>query len=209
MGSEGVVGGGVGMVWAVPTGSTGAAHAPAAGVRWLHPVPAPRPLVHDLRPARPDDFGAVHALNAAAVPAVSDVPVEELRRLAAQGSCTVADVEGGVAAFLLTLGPGADYDSVNYRFFADRHEAFLYVDRIVVSAHARGLGLGRALYDLAMASSAAPVLCAEVNVRPRNDASLAFHERCGFTPVGEQETPPFDADGRGAKRVVLLERSLG
>lgn len=161
-----------------------------------------------VRPAREDDFPAIHALNTLAVPAVSDVPVEELQRLAGVGTCTVADVEGGVGAFLLTLGPGADYASLNYRFFARRHDHFLYVDRIVVADHARGLGLGRQLYDVAAASSDAPVLCAEVNVRPRNEVSLAFHDRLGFTAVGEQDTPPFDEDGVGAKRVVLLERPL-
>jgi len=30
--------------------------------------------------------------------------------------------------------------------------------------------------------------CLEVNVRPRNDASLAFHHALGFVQVGEQET---------------------
>lgn len=159
--------------------------------------------MHDLRPARPDDFVAIHALNDEAVPAVSRVPVEELQRLATIGACTVADVEGGVGAFLITLGPGVAYDSINYRFFADRHPDFAYVDRIVVSPHAQGLGLGRLLYGLAIATTSAPVFCAEVNVKPRNEGSLAFHARMGFGAVAEQDT-----EG-GTKRVVLLEKPLG
>jgi predicted GNAT superfamily acetyltransferase len=47
------------------------------------------------------------------------------------------------------------------------------------------------------------VLFCEVNVRPRNDASLAFHEAIGFREVGQQDT-----DG-GAKRVSLLALDLG
>ena len=41
-----------------------------------------------------------------------------------------------------------------------------------------------------------------MNVRPRNDGSLRFHQRYGFTAVGEQDT-----EG-GAKRVTLLEKRL-
>ncbi len=155
-----------------------------------------------LRAARSDDFAAIHHLNAGAVPAVSDVPVTELQRLADLGSCTVVDLAGRIGGFLLLLGPGADYDSVNYTWFADRHADFAYVDRVVVAPEGRGRGHGRALYEAAIASTSAPVLCAEVNIRPRNVASLAFHEVLGFRPVGEQDT---DA---GAKRVVLLERRL-
>ena len=49
----------------------------------------------------------------------------------------------------------------------------------------------------------APVLLCEVNVRPRNDASLHFHHSIGFREVGQQDT-----DG-GAKTVSLLALPLG
>lgn len=41
-------------------------------------------------------------------------------------------------------------------------------------------------------------LACEVNTRPRNKDSLAFHERLGFKSVGEQDT-----DG-GQKTVTML-----
>jgi predicted GNAT superfamily acetyltransferase len=47
-----------------------------------------------------------------------------------------------------------------------------------------------------------PVLFCEVNVRPRNETSLAFHEAIGFREVGQQDT-----DG-GTKRVSLLALDL-
>jgi predicted GNAT superfamily acetyltransferase len=46
------------------------------------------------------------------------------------------------------------------------------------------------------------VLCCEVNVRPRNDASLEFHQSIGFREVAQQDT-----DG-GNKTVSLLELRL-
>ena len=42
-----------------------------------------------------------------------------------------------------------------------------------------------------------------MNLRPRNEVSLAFHDTMGFTSVGEQDT-----EG-GAKTVVMLARTLG
>ena len=46
------------------------------------------------------------------------------------------------------------------------------------------------------------MLCCEVNVRPRNDASLRFHHSIGFREVGQQDT-----DG-GNKTVSLLALPL-
>ena len=53
---------------------------------------------------------------------------------------------------------------------------------------AQGLGLGRELYDEVKRHVDAEWFTLEVNLRPRNDGSLAFHERLGFDEVGQQET---------------------
>ena len=99
------------------------------------------------------------------------------------------------------MDPGVDYDSENYRWFSERGGSFVYVDRIVVADGQRGGGIGRALYDAVFARAVefgrAEVTC-EVNVRPDNPESLAFHARLGFVQVGEQETKG------GAYRVALL-----
>lgn len=78
----------------------------------------------------------------------------------------------------------------------------MYVDRVAVAADHQGSGIGHVLYDAVETATTAPLLCCEVNLRPRNDASLRFHDRRGFRAVGEQDT-----DG-GAKRVVLLAKAL-
>jgi predicted GNAT superfamily acetyltransferase len=116
----------------------------------------------------------------------------------------VATSAEGVTGFLVALTPTADYQSPNFLWFRERYPSFVYVDRIVVSADARGAGVGSLLYDdLATYSRPlAPIITCEVNIRPANDGSLAFHAQHGFEPVGEQDT-----EG-GGKRVRLFVRYL-
>lgn len=160
-----------------------------------------------IRGASPDDLDAIALLNRGALPAVSDVDERELWRLIQASAVTRVAVEedGGVVGFLLAFGPRADYGSPNYRFFADRYPSFRYIDRVVVDPSHVRRGIGAGLYDeleSAAVRDGIEVLTAEVNVRPPNVDSLAFHAARGFTAVGEQDT-----DG-GAKRVRLLVREL-
>lgn len=161
-----------------------------------------------LREAISDDLDAILRLNRGALPAVGDVDDRELWRLVDQAATTLVVEDtggGGVVAFAIVFGPGAAYESPNYRFFAERYPAFRYVDRVVVDpAYARH-GIGSRLYERVVddaRSAGTPVVTAEVNVQPPNQASLAFHAAHGFEAVGEQDT-----EG-GAKRVRLLVRDL-
>src|SRR6185437_12371238 len=81
---------------------------------------------------------------------------------------------GGVDAFLLAFDQDADYDSPNFLWFRDRYPRFVYVDRIVVAASARGRGLARLLYrelfEQAMRAGHTQLFC-EVNSDPPNPAS--------------------------------------
>jgi hypothetical protein len=103
-----------------------------------------------------------------------------------------ARVVGPQAAFLVAFDQDADHDSLNFRWFQARYRHFLYVDRVAVApAHARA-GHGARLYSDVFARARAmghPVICAEVNSDPPNQASLAFHDRQGFAAVGEQWMP--------------------
>lgn len=149
------------------------------------------------------DLARVLELNNAAVPAVSSLTADELARLVEMAAVTVvADVDGEVAGFAVGFEPGALYQSENYRYFADRLDDFHYLDRIVVDPAYFRRGIGSGLYDEIERRAAAPVLVCEVNVRPRNDGSLAFHEVRGFRQVDTQDT-----DG-GKKTVALLRKEL-
>lgn len=164
------------------------------------------PSSPQLRLATSADLPAVLDMNNQAVPAVNDHTQTSLAALVAVATeLVIAEHDGKVVGFLLLLdGPGRDYASENYAWFSQMFDSFYYVDRIVVSADARGLGIGRKLYEWAIENARGryPVLCAEVNIKPRNDVSLAFHDTMNFAAVGEQDT-----EG-GAKRVVMLARQL-
>ncbi|ASD21851.1 GNAT family N-acetyltransferase [Cryobacterium sp. LW097] len=148
-----------------------------------------------LRPFLDTDSAQVLALNSAAVPAVNDLDADALAALiiaSHSAIVVVADAEPDtVLGFAILFAAGADYASENYRFFSGRARTFLYVDRIVVTAGHRGRGLGARLYaavfDTARALPADVVFC-EVNLRPANPESLAFHGRLGFTEIGQQAT---------------------
>jgi predicted GNAT superfamily acetyltransferase len=97
---------------------------------------------------------------------------------------------GNVVGFCIVLPPGTEYTSVNYRWFCERYDSFVYLDRVAVDEAARGAGIGAALYAEVerRAAGTAELFTLEVNLRPRNDGSLRFHDRLGFVEVGQQET---------------------
>ncbi len=151
------------------------------------------------------DAGWFLPLNNAAVPHVNALDEGALVALLGEAAWTAAvEHEGRAAGGLIAFGPGASYASPNYRWFDGRHDDFLYVDRVVVDAACRGAGLGKALYRALRdhAAGRTELLACEVNERPANPASLAFHEALGFRIVGHQET-----EG-GTKRVALMEMAL-
>ena len=158
-----------------------------------------------IRDVRPDDFPAILALNAESVHFLSPLDKEKLRHLHAQAAHhRVVEIDGAVAAFLLVLREGADYDSPNYRWFAGQYGQFLYIDRVVVDLRRQGQGLGARLYDdlieFAKASSVAQLTC-EYDLDPPNPASAGFHARYGFREVGRQWL------GGGKKQVSLQARA--
>ena len=151
-----------------------------------------------LRPYHQDDLATIHTINEAAYPAVGTETIEALAFIAEESVIAlVVDDDCGngieIAGFCLVLAPGADYDSMNYRWFADRYDDFIYLDRVAISPAFQRRGIGRALYAEVERQAVdrrptATDFTLEVNLRPRNDTSLAFHADLGFVEVGQQET---------------------
>ena len=95
------------------------------------------------------------------------------------------DVDGEFAGFVVTMTAGREYDSPYYGWFTEHVDGFYYLDRIVLaprigawasagSCTTRWSGLRRRTGGCAL----------EVNLVPRNDASLAFHASRGYVEVG-------------------------
>jgi hypothetical protein len=162
-----------------------------------------------LRAIRPDDLIGLNgpgdrmlALNNANAEALSFLESHELLYLVTE--TFHATRIGNVDAFLLSFDPLADYDSPNFRWFCERGEGFIYVDRVVVAPEARGRGLARHLYEdlfrMARHRGYDRVVC-EVNSEPPNPASDAFHAALGFVEVGTAQISP-------TKTVRYLQRDL-
>jgi uncharacterized protein len=160
-----------------------------------------------MRIMRASDVPAVTELNNSAYPAVTILTEEEMASLFAlcDISLIATNRDKQVTAFLLSLSMGKPYESENYRWFEERGVRHQYIDRVVVSPSAKGTGIGRALYESVFEHArqcGANEVTAEINVRPANPSSMAFHERLGFQRLSEQETKG------GSIRVALLARSV-
>ena len=143
-----------------------------------------------------EDEPAVLALNNQHAAELSWLEPERLSFLL--GEAFYARRIGALEAFIMTFDQDARYDSPNFLWFRERYKRFVYVDRVVVAATARGRGHARRLYedlfDHVRRAGQAIVTC-EVNADPPNPASDAFHAALGFAEVG-------DAVIHGGKKAV-------
>jgi predicted GNAT superfamily acetyltransferase len=153
-----------------------------------------------------DDDVALRTMNAANEPEVGPLDDDRLALFGrAASTFDVVELDGTLVGLFVGLAEGLPYASPTYRWFADRHPRFAYVDRIALQPEGRGLGIADELYDRFerwAAQTGRPVVCAEVNVVPPNPRSLRFHERRGFEVVGE--LAPYGTE----ERVAMVEKRV-
>jgi predicted GNAT superfamily acetyltransferase len=160
-------------------------------------------LIQDL--TIPERLAEILLLNNASAVETSLLDAPGLSMLLDLACHAVGIAEGGrLEAFMIALDHRAGYDNRNFDWFKARYSTFVYVDRVVTAAHARGRGHGRRLYaDLFGAARGVGhtrVVC-EVNRSPPNPGSDAFHHALGFEQVGEAALP-------SGKVVRYLEAAL-
>jgi hypothetical protein len=160
---------------------------------------------HIIRDVATEDLDEILSLNEEVVPAVNSIPIEKMHWFADHATYfRVATADARLAAFLIGLRPGIDYESPNYRWFCAHYDDFGYIDRIAVASHARRHGLATTMYDDFRRSlpKSVDMMSCEVNLKPPNESSMRFHERYGFAQIGSQEI-----EG-GQKEVALMAKTI-
>ena len=137
------------------------------------------------------DLVRVLEINNANTPGVSELTMSELETDIENclHALAIDNEHGEVCAFCITFAPDAPDAGVNHQWFADRFESFVYLDRIAIDSKHQNRGLGALLYQTVeqnmLNSAEHSLLCCEVNLEPPNPGSLRFHQRIGFTEVGQ------------------------
>ena len=136
------------------------------------------------------DLARVLEINNANTPGVSELTIAELQTDFKNSlhALAVDNEHGEVCAFCITFAQDTPDAGDNHRWFAERFENFVYLDRIAIASNHQNRGLGALLYQsveqLILDSAEHSLLCCEVNLEPPNPGSLRFHKRIGFTEVG-------------------------
>jgi predicted GNAT superfamily acetyltransferase len=155
----------------------------------------------NIRDFTEQDLAVIHVANEANLPHVNSLNVEQFAELANKTAYfKVATLDGKLAGFLMAMIPKTDYASDNYQWFSRHYDDFIYVDRIITLDHARGHGVGSALYqDIENYCSNHNIgrICCEVNIKPANKVSIEFHEKRDYKQVSTQQT-------EGGKKSVSL-----
>ena len=132
----------------------------------------------------------LYSLNQENTPEVGSLEdIESFSKLFELSSTSLlVELKDQIIGFVICFRENSTYSSVNYKFFNNDKDKFIYIDRIVIKSGFRRMGIGTQVYkhldDLAF-KDFLPICC-EVNSVPKNEISLNFHIKCGFTEVGER-----------------------
>ena len=136
----------------------------------------------------PNDVPTMWEINEQGLPGTGQVTQEEMATLLELSEVSLgAYQDGKLTGFVLCLLPKTEYGSLNYAWFNQRYDQFIYVDRIAVAKDSRNSGIGTLLYQqvFSYAREHNIPVTAEVSLKPSNEGSDRFHLRHGFVTVGE------------------------
>ena len=140
-----------------------------------------------LRPLTPEDVPRMVLINEQGLPGTGKVTEAEMADLLDLSELALGyDDDNVLNGFVLCLLPKTSYGSLNYAWFNQHYDEFLYVDRIAVAENVRSRRIGTHLYNKVIdhAEQLCVPVTAEVSLRPPNPGSMRFHNRHGFEKVG-------------------------
>ena len=155
----------------------------------------------EIRALQISDSSSIWEINEQGLPGTGKVSEQEILGLLNYSSFSIGLFDSNsLLGFVICLPPKTAYGSLNYLWFNERYDDFLYVDRIAVSTTNRNQKIGSKLYQAVIdtASKIGVPIAAEVNLRPPNPDSVRFHQRHGFTEIGQFE--------HGQKAVIMMLR---
>jgi len=144
----------------------------------------------ELRQLLPSNSEEIWEINQQGLPGTGKVSPQEIIQLLDYSSLAVgAFFEDTLVGFVICLPPKTAYGSLNYAWFNQQYDKFLYVDRIAVGTNHQNRNIGSTLYNYVKkhADNVGIPVTAEVNIHPPNPGSLRFHARHGFEQVGVLE----------------------
>jgi len=147
------------------------------------------------------DINSMWEINEQGLPGTGKVSLEEISHLLDISELALGVHEGEkLLGFVLCLLPETNYGSLNYAWFNERYDEFIYVDRIAVRTNSRDRGVGSLLYRevINYSEKHGVMITAEVSLKPLNEGSMRFHYRFGFRDVGILE--------HASKSVTLMIR---
>ena len=136
---------------------------------------------------RSQDIPAIWEINQQGLPGTGKVSQQEIVELLRIAELTIGAFDGEqLVGFVLCFLPRTEYASLNYAWFNQRYQDFLYVDRIAVSEDHRNQSIGSLLYQqvISYAKYYNYPIAAEVSLNPPNPGSMRFHQRFNFTEIG-------------------------
>ena len=133
----------------------------------------------------------LYSLNQENTPEVGSIDnIESFGKLIELSSTSLlAEYEDQIIGFIICFRENSIYGSENYKFFNNKKNKFIYIDRVVIKTGFRRMGFGTHIYRLLdeLAFKNLLPICCEVNSFPKNEISINFHTKIGFVEVGKRD----------------------
>ena len=147
-------------------------------------------VLSDLKTANKDTIEQIYILNQDLTPMVGSLDnSNELKGLIDMSSDSFyLEKKSELVGFIVCFRENSIYKSQNYIHFNKKYRRFLYIDRVGIKKKHDNKGIGTYLYEhiFNISDENELPICAEVNIEPKNEISLRFHQKMGFKETSER-----------------------